>query len=160
MDWNRYFMSFAALAAQKSKDPSTQIGVVIVKDQRVISTGYNGLPIGVLDSVDWRNEKPEKYFWYEHGERNAIYSAARAGISTKDSVMYCACNVPCADCARAIIQAGIKRVVFLNLENSELWADHSKRSCQMFGEAGVELQEYLGEKLGYLIKRGGEVIHI
>jgi len=76
-EWNVWFMQGVYWVASKSKDPKTKIGALIVKDTRIISTGYNGIPIGVDDNVETRHQRPEKYKWYEHGERNAIYAAAR-----------------------------------------------------------------------------------
>lgn len=167
--WDHYYMSVAALTAQKSKDPSSQIGACIIKDQRIISTGYNGFPQGVIQidehvldvkAIQAREERPEKYFWYEHGERNAIYSAARLGVSTKGGVMYCACHIPCCDCARGIIQAGLQEIFYLELENTAKWDEHGKRSAQMFDEAGVKYTRYDGPELGFEILRSGKLITI
>ena len=89
----------------------TQIGAVIVgKDKEIVSTGYNSFPRGIDDNIRERQERPEKYFWFEHAERNAIYNAARIGVSTKGCTMYLSCGVPCSDCARGIINAGIVRI--------------------------------------------------
>ena len=83
MNWDEYFINIAEQVKLKSKDKNTQIGVVIVgKDNSIVSTGYNSFPRGIDDNIDERQEKPEKYFWFEHAERNAIYNAARIGVST------------------------------------------------------------------------------
>ena len=73
MEWKRYFFNIAEEVKKKSKDKNTQIGAVIVgKDKEIVSTGYNSFPRGIDDEKEDRQEKPEKYFWFEHAERNAI----------------------------------------------------------------------------------------
>ena len=111
MRWVEYFQNLAHQVKLKSKDERTQIGAVIVgKDKEIVSTGYNSFPRGIKDNVKERQERPEKYFWFEHAERNAIYNAARIGVSTKGCTMYLSCGIPCSDCARGIINAGITRI--------------------------------------------------
>lgn len=145
MDWRQYFMTMVYLVAMKSKDPSTKIGAVIVgEDMEIRSTGYNGFPRNVTDNETTypeRHERPEKYYWYEHAERNAIYNAARMGLSLKNCVIYTQ-KVPCADCARGIIQSGIKEVIYdsdRDSQMSEKWEDSAERSRIMFHETGVRL---------------------
>ena len=78
LDWVDYFLSIAEQVKLKSKDRNTQIGAVIVgEDNEILSTGYNSFPRGLNDDLDDRQNRPEKYFWFEHAERNAIYNAAR-----------------------------------------------------------------------------------
>ena len=80
--WDEYFLTLCDAVALKSKDRSTKLGCVIVGvGHEVRSTGYNGFPRGVNDNVDARHQRPEKYKWTEHAERNAIYNAARCGVS-------------------------------------------------------------------------------
>lgn len=121
--WDALFIEIARTYARKSKDGSTRVGAVIVgpdRDQR--AGGFNGLPRGVVDDparFPWsasRHRRPEKYSWYEHAERNAIYNAARTGVATGGCTMYTAGGPPCADCARAVIQCGIVEVVAEMLE--------------------------------------------
>ncbi len=140
-----WFMEGVYWVASKSKDPKTKIGAILVKDRRIISTGYNGIPIGVDDRLSIRNERPEKYKWFEHGERNAIYSAAKHGISTEGSVLYTNA-LPCADCARGIIQSGIEEVYIhkqfndlCNAAQREQWKGHDNATFTMFNEAGVKV---------------------
>ena len=154
-DWNQWFLQGVYWIASKSKDPKTKIGAIIVKDNRIISTGYNGIPHGVNDDISWRHERPEKYKWFEHGERNAIYSAAKYGISTENAVLYTNA-MPCADCARGVIQAGIKQVYvhkqFTDLTESivrDQWKGHHIATASMLNEAGVgffEVDAILGCK--------------
>jgi len=107
MNWDEYFINIAEQVKLKSKDNNTKIGVVLVgKNNEIVSTGYNSFPRGINDDVLERQEKPEKYFWFEHAERNCIYNAARIGVSTLGTTMYMTCGISCADCARAIISAG------------------------------------------------------
>jgi dCMP deaminase len=106
-DWNRRFMDLAKHISTWSKDRSTKVGAVIVNDdRRIISTGYNGLTIGLNDKLDMFSERPLKYKVAERAERNAVYSAARIGVSVFGCTMYSTCH-PCADCARAIVQSGL-----------------------------------------------------
>ena len=74
-EWNHWLMQGVYWVASKSKDPMTKIGALIVKDRRIVSSGYNGIPSGVNDALEARSQRPDKYKWYEHGERNAIYAA-------------------------------------------------------------------------------------
>lgn len=148
MNWTQYFLNIAHQVKLKSKDQRTQIGAVIVgPDHEIVSTGYNSFPRGIDDWIDERQERPEKYYWFEHAERNAIYNAARIGVATKGCVMYLTCGMPCADCARGIINAGIKAIVCDNSNcktgaSGDHWNEHAKRSEQMFQEADVEVTYY------------------
>jgi len=140
--WEDYFMTMAYLVASRSKDESTHIGAVIVgHDNEVISTGYNSFPRRIVDTVPERQERPEKYFWFEHAERNAIYNAARIGVSTLETTMYTN-GLPCMDCARAVIQAGISTVVIDSDwmdDVSEKWKEHHLRTMTLFREAHIEV---------------------
>jgi len=142
MNWSTYFKNIAEQVKLKSKDQLTQIGAVIVgQDNEIVSTGYNSFPRGINDDIPERQERPEKYFFMEHAERNAIYNAARIGVSTKGTTMYLTCGVPCADCARGIINAGIIRIVLTagGGAQSMKWDESAKRSLQMFNEANIEV---------------------
>jgi len=144
--WNKRFMELAFLVASWSKDPSTKTGAVIVgPDKEIRATGYNGPVRGVNDDIQERLERPTKYDFFEHAERNALYNACLTGVSVKGCVMY-ATHAPCVDCARAIIQAGIKTVVTNKIVIDETtpkntWRDKLSVSAQMFHEAGVEYIE-------------------
>ena len=145
MEWNEYFRKIVHQIKTKSKDINTQIGVVIVgADKEIISTGYNSFPRGIVDDTPERQERPEKYYWFSHAETNAIINAARIGVSTKGSTMYMTCNIPCADCTRNIINAGINRIVCEQegVAKDVRWVEHKKRSLIMFYEAGIEVLYY------------------
>ena len=148
MNWDEYFYKLAELTALKSKDQHTKIGAVIVgPNNEIRSTGYNSFPRGLIDTLQSRQERPEKYFWFEHAERNAIYNSARVGTPTDGCRMFVSCGIPCADCARAVIQAGIVEVIIAvygsrSDQNPEKWKDSAHRSTQMFKESGVSMRRY------------------
>lgn len=141
--WHYRFMEVAKLIASWSKDPNTKTGAIVVgPDREIRATGYNGLVRGVNDDIPERMERPTKYDFFEHAERNAVYNACLTGTSLKGCVLY-ATHPPCTDCARAIIQAGIKMVVTNRLADdanapASGWRDKLVYSEQMFKEAGVE----------------------
>ena len=144
--WHYRFMEVAKLVATWSKDPSTKTGAIVVGPDREISaTGYNGLVRGVDDNKPERMERPTKYDFFEHAERNAIYNACLTGTSLKGCVLY-ATHPPCTDCTRAIIQSGIRMVVTRELEarpdiKDRTWRDKLDFSHQMLTEAGIEYLE-------------------
>jgi len=145
MNWDEYFINIAQQIKLKSKDQKTQIGVVIVgKDNEIVSTGYNSFPRGINDNLQERQERPEKYYWFEHAERNAIYNAVRIGVSTLGTTMYMTCDISCADCARGIINAGISKIVFSksNKPWNTIWKESAERSIQMFKEAGIDVKYF------------------
>lgn len=144
--WSEYFRNIAEQVKLRSKDTSTKIGVVIVgANNQILSTGYNSFPAGINDNVPERFERPEKYLWFEHAERNAIYNAAKSGTAINGATMYCSCSCPCTDCARAIINSGVK-AIWIQKENVTAnpakWDEHTKRSLIMFEEAGVKVNYY------------------
>lgn len=146
MEWTEYFLNIAEQVKQKSKDQSTQIGAVIVgEDNEVLSTGYNSFPRGMDDSKQERQERPEKYFWFEHAERNAIYNAARVGMALKNSTIYLTSGVPCMDCSRGIVNSGIK-VIWCKrtctTKNKEKWEESQLKSIQLLNECGVQVMFY------------------
>ena len=141
--WHKRFMDVAELVATWSKDKSTKVGAIVVgPDREIRSTGYNGIVRGVSDDIPERLERPTKYDFTEHAERNAVYNACLIGASLKGCVIYVTV-MPCPDCARAIIQAGIKTVVTRRVKIDEntpvgTWRDKLVYSEQMFKEAGIE----------------------
>jgi len=163
--WDELFMRHAYLIASKSKDQRTKIGAILVRDKHVISEGFNGLPMGVCDHDPLRQLRPEKYFWFEHAERNSVYCCARYGIRSEGAVMFTQ-GIPCADCARAVIQAGVSEVVvhkqWQEFETKfywEKWLDSSKRSSAMLKEAGIQVRVYDGV-LGLKGMLDGKVIDV
>ena len=140
--WDDYFMGVAVLAAQRSKDPSTQVGACIVDaNNRIISTGYNGFPQGCSDDdFPWNRDETKgdtKYPFVVHAELNAILNAA--GKPLFGSRLYVAL-FPCNECAKAIIQAGVKEVIYLSDKyNGTPSVNASKR---MLTAAGVTLTQF------------------
>lgn len=125
-----------------SKDPSTKVGAVIVHPAtRVIqATGYNGFPRGVLDSEDRLNDRDVKLAFTCHAELNAILNAARCGVQIDGSTLYCCGLPPCIGCAKAIIQAGIRRVVVETLVAPERWRGECDIALNLLREASVSVQ--------------------
>jgi dCMP deaminase len=142
-NWDRRFMELATQIAQWSKDRSTRVGCVIVgSDNEVRSTGYNGFPRGANDEPDERHARPLKYKWTEHAERNAIYNAARAGISVNGCRMYVPW-FPCMDCARAIVQSGIVELIAIRPDvRNQTWGEDHKLALELFSEVGLKLKWY------------------
>lgn len=149
--WDKRFLFLSNQIAQFSKDKHTQLGAVIVnQDNVVVSQGWNGFPRGVNDHNEERYERPLKYMWTEHAERNAIYNAARIGVSVYGCRLYCRW-FPCVDCARAIIQCGISSIITSPSENVTYWENSWKVAKEMLLEAGLSIYEYPksnGEYLG------------
>src|SRR6266545_8097932 len=142
--WDQYNLDICKVVAARSKDPNTQIGCVIAGPAHEIrSTGYNSFPRGIRDDVPERLRRPAKYLWIEHAERNAICNAARAGTPLEGCTLYVEI-MPCMDCARAIVQAGIVEVVVSGARmkeyTSELYDQHFGNSEVLFKEAGVRVR--------------------
>lgn len=152
LNWDSYFMGLAHLSALRSKDPHTQVGAAIVDDDhRVISVGYNGLPRGCADQeYPWQREGDvldTKYPYVVHAELNAILNSK---WSVKNTTIYVSL-FPCNECAKAIIQSGIKRVVY----ESDKYAgtEMNVAAKRMLSSAGVELI-----KIPYQMKLNIELI--
>ena len=142
--WQRRFLQLAHEVASWSKD-TTQVGAVIVDQNRnPRGFGYNGMPRGLDDGVCERSQAPLKNWLFEHAERNVIYSASRIGIPIEGCVIF-ATHFPCVDCARAIVQSGLKCVVVdaacmdPQREFHIKWKDQIAVSRMMFEETGVEV---------------------
>jgi len=138
--WDNKFIELSNLVASWSKDTNTKVGSVIVdKDNIVLSMGYNGFPRGCDDTIEDRYDKPQKYLYTEHAERNALYHAARHGVSLKGCSIYITMFC-CADCARGIIQSGIQRVIAPKPDVEHVkWGSHFKAAIDMLEEANVEI---------------------
>ena len=141
ISWDEYFMGVALLAAQRSKDPSTQVGACIVDDsKRILSTGYNGFPHGCSDDdFPWNRDDSKgetKYQFVVHAELNAILNAS--GKNLNGSTVYVAL-FPCNECAKAIIQSGITEVVYLSDKYHDTPSTLASR--RMLNAAGVKLTQ-------------------
>jgi len=141
LSWDDTFMMLANLISQRSKDPSTQVGAVIVDDNNVIlGLGYNGWPRGIKqDDLPWDRKGGEldtKYPYVVHGEINAIFNAyQRVNNSRLYSNLF-----PCNECAKAIIQNGIKEVIYANDKYHD--ADNTKAARKLFDLAGIVYRQY------------------
>ena len=137
--WDRYFIQMCDLVSGLSKDQNTKVGCVIIgPDREVRSTGYNSFPRGINDLDHSRQERPRKYFFFEHAERNAIYNAARVGVPLAGCTLYVPWH-PCSDCARAIIQSGIRVVITETIAFPEHWAENCLAANEMLIESGVAI---------------------
>ena len=140
--WDEYFMGIALLSSQRSKDPSTQVGACIVNDEnKIISVGYNGAPTGYDDDkfMTWEREGKfldTKYAYVCHGELNAILNAP---TSVKGCRLYVAL-FPCNECAKAIIQSGIKEVIYMSDKYDG--TDSVVASKKMLDACGVIYRKY------------------
>lgn len=144
--WDRRLLGLASQVAEWSSDPKTRVGAVIVGPENdVRALGYNGLPRKIENSAEFF-ERPLKYLWIEHAERNAIYAAARAGTSLSGCRMYVSW-FPCADCARAIIQVGITEVVCVEpVWNNPTWAEQFATATKILEMGSVEVR-FVGTQL-------------
>lgn len=141
-NWDSRFMDIARSVATWSKDPSRKVSAIAVKDRRVLSTGYNGFPRGVIDSEERLNNRELKYKLIVHGEMNCILNAAREGISLEGATMYVTRLPVCSECAKAVAQSGIKRVVMESdsfKDMDQRWVDSYKTSKVIFDECGIEI---------------------
>ena len=150
ISWDEYFMAVAKLAGMRSKDPNTQVGACIVsQENKILSMGYNGFPIGCSDEeFPWEREgdmTESKYAYVTHSELNAILNYR--GGSLKGAKLYVSL-FPCNECAKAIIQSGIKTVIY----DDDKYANTPGNICsrRMFDAAGVEYRKY--ERTGRSIK--------
>ena len=135
--WDKRFLEMAKLVASWSKDPSTQVGAVAVRNRNVIAQGYNGFPRGMDDDPQYYNDRPLKYRLIVHAEMNAIYNAAENGVSLKDSTLYVYGLPVCNDCAKGLVQAGKKRIVTPEQDVPKNWQDSVRDSALMFDEVGI-----------------------
>jgi dCMP deaminase len=142
ISWDQYFMGVAILSSKRSKDPSTQVGACIVnKDKRIVGIGYNGFPIGIDDDVFPWGKKGDyvdtKYPYVVHAEPNAILNAT---TSLKDCTIYVTL-FPCCECAKLIIQSGIKEIVYLSDKYDG--TEGNIASKKLFDECGVKYTKFI-----------------
>ena len=141
ISWDEYFMGVAILSSKRSKDPSTQVGACIVNpDKKIVGIGYNGFPHGIDDDVfPWGKEGSyvdTKYPYVVHAEPNAI-------LNSTSSLVGCSIYVtlfPCCECAKLIIQSGIKEIVYISDKNA--CDETTIASKRLFEAAGVKLRQF------------------
>jgi dCMP deaminase len=136
--WDRRFLKIAKETSSWSKDPSSKIGAVYVKDRRILSTGYNGFPSGVDDSEERYNHRPTKYALVVHAEMNGIYNATHHGVSLRGSTAYVYGLPVCSECAKGLIQVGIVRVVILlDKHIPDKWTESFKKTIDILSECDI-----------------------
>ena len=141
ISWDQYFMGVALLSAKRSKDPNTQVGACLVnEDKRIIGIGYNGFPRGCSDDVfPWGKSDPDpvntKYAYVVHAEANAILNS---NSSLKGATLYVSL-FPCNECAKLIIQSGIKEIVFMDDKYNGTESDQASK--RMLDAAGVKYRK-------------------
>lgn len=149
--WEEYFMGIAKLSAHRSKDPNTQVGACIVsKDNKVVSIGYNGMPSGCDDDcMPWENGEglESKYLYVCHAEFNAILNSPVANL--KDTKVFVTL-FPCNECAKAIIQTGIKEVIFLDDKYCDTIECQASR--RMFDLAKIKYRRFEGHNIEIKVK--------
>ncbi len=138
--WDHRYLKLAYEVAQWSKDPSSKIGAVTVGAKgQVLSQGFNGFPRGLKDDYDRLNDRETKYKYVVHAEMNAIYNATYNGTSLNGATLYVYGLPICSECAKGVIQVGIKRVVMpASPGMPEKWKDSWLTSMSFFKEAGVD----------------------
>jgi len=146
--WDYRFLNLAESISTWSKDPSSQIGAIAVRDRRILATGYNGFPHGIADLPGRLGNRDEKLLRIVHAEANIVAHAAKDGISLRDACIYVWKFAPCANCCTLLIQAGIRRVVAPNHPIPDRWETSFNLSREMLDEAGIDfvLLDYGGSQ--------------
>lgn len=140
--WNERYMAMAKEVAQWSKDPNTKVGAVAVGDKgQILSQGYNGFPRGILDTSDRLNDRETKYKYVVHAEMNVIYNATYSGVSLDGAKLYVYGLPVCSECAKGIIQVGIKEVYVAQdcIDLRPHWFESFQQTLDMFSEAGISV---------------------
>lgn len=142
-NWDERFMALATHVSEWSKDRSRKVGCIFVgKNREVLATGYNGFARGINDDVEERHQRPAKYDWTEHAERNGIYNAARVGAKLDGATAYVPW-FPCVACARSLIQVGVQRLVCF-------WPDFDDPKFGLEFRVGLEMLTEAGVMVEYL----------
>ena len=136
--WDLRFIDLARHISEWSKDPSTKVGCIIVgEDREIRSTGFNGFPRGIDDTLERLEDRNQKYPMICHAEENAIMHAARIGVSLKGTMAYVTWP-PCSRCTRSLIQAGVSEVVYpSNVQIPDRWQSDFDIASEMMSEAGI-----------------------
>jgi dCMP deaminase len=140
--WRDRYLDLAKQVSTWSKDPSRKIGAVAVGSKgQILSQGFNGFPRGILDSADRYNDRPMKYKLVVHAEMNVIYNATFNGVSLDGASLYVYGLPVCSECAKGIIQVGIKNVVvYTDDVVPAVWTDSYEFTYDMFKESGVQCE--------------------
>ena len=141
--WRNRYLLLAKHFSTWSKDPSTQVGAVAVSDNGLIlSEGWNGFPRGIRDTQSRLGDRQTKYDYMVHAEKNLIYNATRNGISLLNSNLYVYGLPVCSECAKGVIQVGIKSVYVLtdSMNVRDTWAESWKKTTDTFDEVGIQYE--------------------
>jgi dCMP deaminase len=139
--WDIRYLGLAREVSTWSKDPSTKVGAVAIGSKgQVLAQGYNGFPRGIYDGEIRYIDKPTKYQYVVHAEQNVIYNATYNGVSLDGASLYVWGLPVCSDCAKGILQVGIKRVIMPLGNYPDHWIESFERTGDMFGEAGIEFE--------------------
>jgi dCMP deaminase len=151
MKWTKRYLQLAKEVSTWSKDPSRKIGAVAVGSKgQILSQGYNGFPRGIKDTV-WRlGDRPTKYKYVVHAEMNVIYNATSNGVSLDGASLYVYGLPVCSECAKGIIQVGIKEVyIFIDQDVDSKWMESWNITCELFNEAYVEYKAYFNDEINF-----------
>jgi dCMP deaminase len=136
--WDIRFLELAKGIAGWSKDPSRKIGAIAVDDRSVVAQGYNGFPRGIEDYAERYEDRDLKYKLVVHAEMNVIYNATYNGVSLDGATLYVWGLPVCSECAKGVIQTGIRRVVMPKQDIPDHWTESWKLTQTMFEEANIE----------------------
>jgi dCMP deaminase len=146
--WTRHFLRIAAEAARMSKDPSTQVGALLVTERRVVGTGFNGFPSPVKDTQSRLNDRETKLKLIVHAEMNALLDAGREAEGST-LYLYGFQASPCLNCTKHLIQAGVHSIVSYGPELPDRWLEETQMAAAILAEADVDLTVYSPESDGY-----------
>ena len=138
LKWDQRYLKLAEEVASWSKDPSRKIGAVAVGAKgQVLAQGFNGFPRGIDDSEERYNDRERKYELVVHAEMNVIYNATYSGVSLDGATLYVTGLPVCSECAKGIVQVGIKRVIMREMEIPESWLSSWHKTREIFHEAKI-----------------------
>lgn len=145
--WENRFINMAREISFWSKDPTRQIGAIAIDaNKRVLSMGYNGFPRGISDLPERYNDRPTKYKYVVHAEMNCIYNATHNGTSLNGAKLYVWGLPVCSECAKGIIQVGIKEVIWsTDRKVTDIWLESMKITNELFSESGINFK-FIGVK--------------
>ena len=141
LKWDQRFLKLAEEVASWSKDPSRKIGAVAIGTKgQVLAQGFNGFPRGIADTEERYNDRERKYELVVHAEMNVIYNATYNGVSLDGATLYVTGLPVCSECAKGIVQVGIKRVIMRDMEIPDSWQESWRKTQEMFNETGIQFK--------------------
>ena len=141
LKWHQRFLRLAEEVASWSKDPSRKIGAVAIGAKgQVLAQGFNGFPRGIDDSEERYNDRQRKYELVVHAEMNVIYNATYSGVSLDGATLYVSGLPVCSECAKGIVQVGIKHVIMRDMKIPDSWQESWHKTQEMFHEANIQFE--------------------